>query len=182
MNTPAFDFILLPGIRLRDDGGIPDEMLLRVNRALDVWRASGEPVIVALGADAASVGVSEAAAMKGLLTEAGVPEDLVVTEDKSFVTSENFINARAFIPPGSRLALVTSDYHMARARLLARKAGFKVKGFTARTPGGSLKRRRRILELLGIIDALCGFQNENRTRPAPVERFKRFMSRKLTGK
>ena len=178
----ALSAVLLPGIRLNEDGSPSDEMRLRVDKAYEVWQKIGQIPIVALGADAAGVGVSEAQMMKRLLMEKGVPEKNILAEDNSFVTAENFLNARAYIDKGERCALITSDYHMARAKLLARKAGFKVKGFKARTPGGKRKRRLRILELFGIIDALCGFQNEGRTRPAGVEKFKRFMSEKLLGK
>ena len=163
------------------DGSAPEEMHLRVRRAYEVWLAYSRPPILACGADAAGVGVSEAAMMKRLLVGLGVPEATIIAEDASFITAENFRNAAPLIGKGALCALVTSDYHLLRARLLARRAGFKVKGFKAKTPRGRWKLNRCIMECLGILDALFGWQDEGHARPKPVERFKRFLSKHLLG-
>ena len=177
----SFEAVLLPGIRLNDDGSAPEEMLLRVERARQVHLACGQAPIVACGADAAGVGISEAEMMKRLLRQRGVEEEKILVEDGSFITAENFKNAAAFVSSDGLCALVTSDYHLMRAKLLARRAGLRVKGFKARTPFGAYKLKRRLLEFLGILDALCGWQDEGSIRPKPVERFKRFLGRRLLG-
>ena len=176
-----FDALLLPGIRLNADGSVPEEMHLRVDRACEVWNNHACGPIVACGADAAGVGVSEAAMMKDLLTARGIPADRILVEDGSFITAENFRNAAPLIGEHAFCALVTSDYHLRRARMLAKRAGFRVTGFKTRTPGGRWKRNRRIMEFLGMLDALFGWQDENRIRPRPVEHFKRFLGKHLLG-
>ena len=177
-NAKRFSAVLLPGIRMLDGGGVPEEMRLRVEKARDVYFKTGAPLIVACGADAAGVGISEAEMMKKLLCGMGVAEKSVVTEDRSFITAENLQNALSLVEKGSLCALVTSDYHMRRARLLARRTGFRVKGFKAKTPFGAAKMGRRVMEFLGYVDALMGWQDE-KTRPKSVERFKRFLSQRL---
>ena len=174
-----FDVILLPGLRLRPDGSPRHEMGLRVQKAFEVWKETKAPRIIACGADTAGTGVSEAETMKRMLVQKGVPEECVLTEDASFITAENFRNAVSITGPGARAALVTSDYHMPRARLLCKKAGFHVKGFKARTPAGLGKITKRLLEALGILDALCGWQDEGKARPRGVEKFKNFLTRNL---
>ena len=176
-----FDAVLLPGIRLNADGSVPEEMSLRVWRAYEVWSEHECPPIVACGADAAGVGMSEAAMMKEMLMDLGVPEGAILVEDDSFITAENFRNAALLIGENACCALVTSDYHLRRAKLLARRVGFKVAGFKAKTPGGRQKRNKYIMEFLGILDALCGWQDENHPRPGTVERFKRFLGKHLLG-
>ncbi len=172
--------ILLPGIRLNDDGSAPEEMALRVDRAFKAWKNGAAPLIIACGGDAAGAGESEAHRMKSMLTALGVPEDCVLAEDTSLVTAENFQNAARLIGKGAPCALVTSDYHMPRAKLLAKRSGFRVlKTFKARTPAGIYKAKRRLLEFLGVLDALCGWQDEGRRRPRAVEKFKEFMRRSL---
>ena len=176
-----FDAILLPGIRMNADGSAPAEMHLRVDRAFEVWQAHGKPPIIACGADAAGVGVSEADMMKRLLIAKGVPEDGVLAEDGSFITAENFRNAAPLIGKGALCALVTSDYHLLRAKMLAGRAGFTVRGFKAKTPLNRMKLNRYVMETLGILDAFFGWQDENHPRPQIVERFKRFLGKHLLG-
>lgn len=173
MPEKSFDLILLPGYRLAQDGSPQSEMLLRADRAFEVWKKYHVPV-VCCGADAAGCGVSEAEVLRGILSQKGVPESDIIKEDNSYITAENFRNAFAIAGGKRRAALVTSDWHMARAKLLAKKAGFKVKGFKAHTASGRVKNHRRILEFMGILDALCGWQTD-RPRPASVEKLKRRM-------
>ena len=173
MSDKGFDLILLPGYRLAQDGSPQAEMLLRADRAYEVWTEYRVP-IVCCGADAAGCGVTEAEVLQGILSLKGVPNEHIIIEDRSFITAENFKNAFLLAGDRKRAALVTSDWHMARAKLLARKAGFSVKGFKAVTPSGRIKNNRRILEFMGILDAVCGWQTD-RPRPAIVEKLKRKM-------
>ncbi|MBQ4227739.1 MAG: YdcF family protein [Clostridia bacterium] len=177
-----FDVILLPGLRLEADGRPRRELLDRVSAAADLWHRGLAPKIVACGGDAAGVGVSEAQVIRQKLLELGVSPEAIVTEDASLITAENFQNAVRLVGRGARAALCTSDYHMARARLLCRRAGFKPKGFKVKTPGGAGKRKLLLLEALGILDALCGWQDEGRKRPKRVERFKNWVAGKLGGR
>ncbi len=175
----AFDVILLPGLRLDESGQPQREMYLRVCKAYELWTRGLAPKIAACGGDAAGAGISEAETMRRMLIDLGIPGEAVIVEDSSYITAENFRNAARIPDLGTRAALCTGDYHMLRAKLLCRKAGFKVKGFKARTPFGIYKLKLCLLEGLGILDALCGWQDEGRKRPESVERFKRFLTRTL---
>ncbi len=178
----TFDVILLPGLRLREDGQPQPEMRLRARKAFELWEKGLAPKIVACGGDAAGAGVSEAGMLRRMLIDMGVPDEAIITEDASFITAENFRNAARLVGKGARAALCTSDYHMTRAKLLCRREGFQVKGFKARTPLSAYKLKLRLLEALGILDALCGWQSEGAQRPAPVERFKNYLTRTLRDK
>jgi len=165
-----YDFILLPGIRLTETGEPKPELHRRANKAFEVWQKHRAPIICC-GADTAGCGISEAEVLGRILISKGVPEEDIIREDRSLITAENFANAAKITGTGKRAAVVTSDYHMLRSKILARKAGFRVKGFKAPTPGGKNKNRKRMLELFGIMDALCGWQT-GKPRPACVEKFK----------
>ena len=129
-----FDVILLPGLRLQAGGQPQPEMRLRANKAYELWKLGLAPRIVACGGDAAGVGISEAAALKQILVEMGVPGEAVLTEDDYYITAENFRNAARLVGKGARAALCTSDYHMPRAKLLCKKEGFRVKGLRRARP------------------------------------------------
>ena len=177
----GFDVILLPGLKLEADGQPRKELLDRVCAAARLWHKGLAPRIVACGGDAAGAGISEAQVMRRALLDLGVAREAIVTEDASLITAQNFQNAAKLVGRGARAALCTSDYHMARARLLCRRAGFRVKGFKVKTPGGAGKRKLFLLEALGILDALCGWQDEGKKRPERVERFKSWVAGKLQG-
>ena len=164
------DAILLPGLKLNPDGSPKAELILRIQKAYELHKKGLAPVIIACGGDAAGVGVSEAEVIRAHLTFLGVPKECVIIEDKSLITAENFINAARIPGTGKNVLLVTSDYHMLRALVLCRRAGFRPKGCSVKT--GGKKSKKRVLELLGILDALCGWQDEGKTRPKPVSRFK----------
>ena len=78
-----------------------------------------------------------------------------------------------------RVFLVTSDYHMPRTRLMARREGARrVSGSAVKTPGGREKRQRIRIECLAAIDYLIGWGRHDDRRPAWAEKLKRFLLRK----
>ena len=76
-------------------------------------------------------------AMYNYLTEKGIDSDRIILEDKSSTTEENvrfsldIIESRGMT--GKKIAVVTSEYHVYRARLMFEKNGYSVKGIPAKT-------------------------------------------------
>jgi uncharacterized SAM-binding protein YcdF (DUF218 family) len=69
--------------------------------------------------------VSEARAMADYLIAAGVPEGAILLEDRSTTTLENLTFSRRIMverKPDYRCVVVTSNYHVLRAALYARRA------------------------------------------------------------
>jgi uncharacterized SAM-binding protein YcdF (DUF218 family) len=85
--------------------------------------------------------VTEAAAMRDLAREAGIPETALLVEAESRNTFENAANtARLLQQTGkSRIVLVSDRLHLPRAARLFRRAGLKVIG-VAGVPASSLRR------------------------------------------
>lgn len=162
----AYDAILLLGLRLNPDGSAQEEMLLRAKKAAELWRAGVAPVIVACGGPTGGSGRTEAEVLKEELVSFGVDADAVLLEDRSMITTENIVNARAILGADKRnVALVTSDYHVLRSRLICRRLGLRARGFGARTPGGQTKRDNRRLEVMFTADMLLGWDKGGKTRP-----------------
>ena len=63
-----------------------------------------------------------------------------------------------------RVLVVTSDYHLRRAVMTARRAGLRADGLAAKTTGGHAG--KRLTEVCYIADLMLGWQDEGRTRPA----------------
>ena len=107
------------------EGGRPTgELLARLDVARDYWRANPGATLVLTGGNPDESGRTEAAVMKALLLERGVPEARMLLEDRAETTRENFVNTIRMLPPGTPVALITSDCHMDRAVRAARRAGF----------------------------------------------------------
>ena len=82
--------------------------------------------------------ISEAEAMARYLIERGLPEEHVVREDQSRTTEENLTFSQAIMArsrPGYRCIIVTSNYHVFRAAIIARRLGVNGQVTGARTAG-----------------------------------------------
>ena len=77
---------------------------------------------------------------------------------------ENCRNAAALLGETGRVLVVTSDYHLRRAVMTARRAGLRADGLAAKTTGG--RAGKRLMEACYIADLLLGWQDEGRARPA----------------
>ena len=174
-----YDAIVLLGLKLRAGGEPEEELVLRAKRAAECYFEGIAPRILACGGDTGE-GVAEASVMRRLLLEAGVPEAAVTCEDRSRVTCENMKNAFELLEKDRRrVFLVTSDYHLPRARLVARREGAKrVSGSAVKTPGGREKRRKIRFEWLAAADYLFGWGRREDSRPAWAERLKRLLLKK----
>ena len=70
----------------------------------------------------------------------------------------------ALLGETGRVLVVTSDYHLRRAVMTARRAGLRADGLAAKTTGG--RAGKRLMEACYIADLLIGWQDEGRARPA----------------
>ena len=68
------------------------------------------------------------------MVDKGMDADRLLLEDESSNTIQNIENARALIGDGHKTAVVTSDYHLARARVLMERGGLDACGIPAPTP------------------------------------------------
>jgi uncharacterized SAM-binding protein YcdF (DUF218 family) len=111
--------IVLSSSGLQD--GIPDSTSYwRAVYAIRAWRGGGFQTVLVSGGPPAD-------AIRDVLVAAGVPRSAVVVEDHSHSTRENALFTKPYLEslPG-RKVLLTSDYHMLRARLAFAKAGIAV--------------------------------------------------------
>lgn len=77
--------------------------------------------------------ITEAEAMKRYLVDHGVDEKLLIKEDKSTSTKENLKFTRDLLSQIDgrdklRIKIITSNFHMFRAKLLAKSDGFRAYG------------------------------------------------------
>ena len=138
---PDKDFLIILGCGLRKDGTPTPLLRGRIDRALAFYKKqraqTGKDLIfVTSGGQGPNEVISESASMKRYLMEQGIPEERIVEEDRSTDTRENmkfsWEKIRA-IDPGGKVAFCTTNYHVFRSGLYARRVKMKALGMGAKT-------------------------------------------------
>jgi uncharacterized SAM-binding protein YcdF (DUF218 family) len=136
------DFVVVLGSGLRDGGRVPPLLASRLDRGLAVHRAlaarGSDPVLIVSGGKGSDELISEAEAMAGYLAARGFPADRIEREDQSASTEENLARSTAIMDrlrPGATCVIVTSDYHVFRTAMIARRIGVRGQVTGSRTAG-----------------------------------------------
>lgn len=109
--------IVVLGYGLKDDGSMKQELLDRLEVALNSAEKYPESYVLCTGGETAAVpGISEAGQMGNWLLARGLPHNRLILEESSLSTTENARNSLELLwrdyPQIKRIALVTSDYHI----------------------------------------------------------------------
>jgi len=137
------DFIVVLGSGLIGGDRVPPLLASRLERGRQLHQAlaarrKASPMLIVSGGKGADERVSEAEAMARYLIERGVPADSVTREDQSRTTEENLKFSKAIMErfrPRYRCVVVTSNYHVFRAAIIARRLGVNGQVTGARTAG-----------------------------------------------
>ena len=135
------DYIIILGCAFRKDGTLPPLLRGRVDRAVTFWREqknrfNKKAVFLPSGGKGSDEVMSEAAAMKRYLLGIGVSEEDILTEDKSATTYQNMLYSKKLIDernPNARAVFATTNFHLFRSGVFARKVGLNIEGIGSRT-------------------------------------------------
>ncbi len=135
------DYVIVLGCGLRKDGTPTPLLKGRLDRALAFAEAqkaeTGKDLtFLTSGGQGPNEAVSESASMKRYLLEHGVPEERIIEEDRSTDTSENMKNSKELIferDPDAKVAFATTNYHVFRSGLFARRVKMRAVGMGAET-------------------------------------------------
>lgn len=98
-----------------------------------------DSIAVVSGGQGAGEDISEAEAMRRWLENSGIAPDRIIMEDKSTSTKENLSFSLELIleredgEMPEKLAIVSSEYHLCRAKMIARDLGIEPRGVAAKT-------------------------------------------------
>lgn len=140
----SMDYIIILGCALRSDGTPTPILRSRIHRAFEFeqaqFKATGKHAcFVPSGGKGNDEIISEAESIKRCLLTLGVPEERILKEDKSVNTRQNMEYSKRIIDENARegedpaVAFSTTNYHVFRGYLLAKKIGLKAWGLSART-------------------------------------------------
>jgi len=136
------DFVVVLGSGLNGDQ-VPPLLAGRLDRGLRAYqtlarRRQDPPVVIVSGGKGSDERISEAEAMARYLIERGLPGDHLLCADQSRTTEENLAFSQAIMArsrPGYRCIIVTSNYHVFRAAIIARRLRVNGQVTGARTAG-----------------------------------------------
>lgn len=136
------------------NGTAPSRSLAdRLAAALDYLTAHPSCRAVVSGGMGPGEQVAEAQVMYDWLTARGISPERIIREERAESTLENLRFSFALIPEEARasVAVVSSEYHLYRARLLARELGYDVSTLPAPTSLPVLRVNYFLREGLGLI-------------------------------
>ncbi|KFL42399.1 hypothetical protein CH76_12700 [Lysinibacillus sp. BF-4] len=150
-----FEYAIVLGAKV-NAGGVPSNALKnRLDVALDYATKYPHVTLVVTGGQGADEDATEASVMLAYLTERGLDSSRIIVEDQSTSTYENITNSLKRMPEVTGVTIITSDYHCARAKLIARRLGLAVNALPADTPKSIrfkvIQRERVLLAKTAII-------------------------------
>ncbi len=133
------DYVIILGCGIRKDGTPCPLLQGRIDRALAFRNAqlkeTGKDLIfVTSGGQGGDEVISESESMKRYLISKGIPEDHILQEDRSVNTYENMKFSKGKIleqASDAKIAFSTSNYHVFRSGLFARRVKMRAVGMGA---------------------------------------------------
>lgn len=133
------DYVIILGCGIRKDGTPCPLLQGRIDRALAFRNAqlkeTGKDLIfVTSGGRGGDEVISESESMKRYLISKGIPEDHILQEDRSVNTYENMKFSKGKIleqTSDAKIAFSTSNYHVFRSGLFARRVKMRAVGMGA---------------------------------------------------
>lgn len=119
------DYIIVLGCQIRGDR-ITKSLRKRLDVAYDYVCRNPNTEIIVSGGQGNGENKTEALAMYEYLCDKGISPERITMEDKSTDTNENMIYSVRYIDDNNaKVGIVTNNFHIFRAKLLARGKGLK---------------------------------------------------------
>lgn len=120
------DVLIILGARVESDGSPSPALRNRLTAAIDYLQAHPDTLAVASGGQGADEPMSEAECIRAELIGAGIDPNRILIEDRSTSTAENLAYSFNILQDTKlSVGVVTNNFHIRRALLLARQAGFE---------------------------------------------------------
>ncbi|MCL1835783.1 MAG: YdcF family protein [Oscillospiraceae bacterium] len=140
----AADLIIVLGAGIY--GETPSRVLVsRLEAAAEHLEAHDSAIVVVSGGQGSNELITEAEAMYRYLAGRGISEERIFKEEASTSTRENIefsleiLEEAGLLTGDAQIAIVTSEFHIYRAKRIAKLLGLEVDGIAASTPYKSLR-------------------------------------------
>ena len=132
-DTDSADFLIVLGHKLNKDK-IDDVLKYRLDKTIKYSKNNPNTKIVLTGGITKNNTLSEAYVMQEYLIKNGIDSSLIILEDKAKDTIENIHNSLDYIDSNSKTIVLSSNYHVFRAKVICYLLGLKVKTIGVYTP------------------------------------------------
>ena len=128
------DSLIILGAQVRGEPAKPSPVLKeRLDTALIYLQNNPATKVVVTGGQGHDEMDSEANVMADYLISHGIDPDMIIREDESTNTMENLLNAKKLTDLGQTV-VVSNDFHLYRAKMLAKRIGINnVTGLAAKS-------------------------------------------------
>ena len=152
-----FDFVVVLGAQTHGDQ--PSRTLReRLDLAYDYLTAHPQAHVVVSGGQGPDEDYTEAEVMRSYLIGRGIAPDRILKEEQASNTRENLYNSQQIAQENgldtSRVLIITSEFHMNRARFIAYDLGMSPYGITSTTTPKFLQWNYYLREIFAFGKAL----------------------------
>jgi len=132
------DYLIILGAGLRGER-VSLTLMERLERGIEFLQQYPEAKVIVSGGQGRGESITEAEAMRRYLVGKGIDEERIIKEDKATSTMENMKYSKEILDKqGDKgtgdITIITSDFHMLRAKMLAKRNGLNPRGITCNTP------------------------------------------------
>lgn len=133
-----YKYIIVLGSGLKNGNQVTPLLASRIDKGIEAYHQNRGSFLVLSGGKGEDENISESEAMKNYAVQNGVSELYILTEDKSVNTRENLLFSKQVIENHEKvdkgeLLVVTTNYHVLRALLLAKRLGIACDGRGSQT-------------------------------------------------
>lgn len=151
-NYKIIDYTIILGAGL-DGAQVSTRLKKRLDEAYNALNSIDVPIIVSGGQGPDEL-VTEAYAMSEYLIEKGIKRERLILEDQSTSTQENLLFSSKYIQRSkNNLLIITSDYHMFRAKMLGKRLNYKIQGISVKSSREELP-KQFIREIFAVLKDL----------------------------
>jgi uncharacterized SAM-binding protein YcdF (DUF218 family) len=145
------EYAIVLGAKVKK-GNIPSLALrYRLDSALKYATENPHVKLVVSGGQGQDEDIEEAVFMKNFLLEQGIADNRLIVENRSTSTYENLLFSQELLPENvTSVTIITSDYHLHRAKMLAKKIDWDADVVSAITPK-SVEMKLRMRERAALL-------------------------------
>ncbi|NKZ31268.1 YdcF family protein [Ureibacillus thermosphaericus] len=150
----TYEYAILLGAKVESDGRPSLTLQYRLKEAIKYLKSYPHVNIIVSGGKGLDEPISEAEAMYTFLVESGIEEYRIIREEQATSTYENLLYSKKLLPTNTKnVTLITSDFHCARAKILANKLDLEVDIVASKTPK-IVEQKLHIREQFALIKTL----------------------------
>lgn len=135
-NSKTADYLLILGAGLKGDQ-VSLTLASRMKVGINYLKKYRETKVIVSGGKGIGEKISEAEAMRRYLLQNGINKERIIKEERSTSTMENFQFSKEIISDNdtkNEIMIITSEFHIFRAKMLARRVGLTPYALPSKTP------------------------------------------------